>query len=90
MTSLSGLSTFFCSKIMPSLGIGDLSVAEFPLDFGVWGDAGLGEKAAKVSALGLRLCCDGRVAGSGLSIDLVAHFGISFSPKLDDGKEQMI
>jgi len=41
-----GTSTFFCSKIMPP-GIGDLSVAEFPLDFGVWGDAGLGEKAAE-------------------------------------------
>ena len=37
-----------------SLGVGDLSVAEFPLDLVVGRDAGLGEKAAEGQALGLR------------------------------------
>ena len=41
-----------------SLGVGDLSVAEFPLNFVVGRDAGLGEKAAEGEALGLRLLID--------------------------------
>ena len=57
-----------------ALGVGDLSVAEFPLYFGVGGDTGLGEEAAEGQALGL-LLVDSRIAGSGLSVDLVAHLG---------------
>src|SRR5258708_6122993 len=55
--------------------VGGLSVAEFTLDFGVGGDSRRGEKAAEGQAGGFRLLVDGGTAGSGLSIDLVAHFG---------------
>ena len=48
-----------------SLGVGDLSGAKFPLDFGVGRNAGLGEKATEGEAGGLLLI---RVAGGGLSL----------------------
>ena len=43
-----------------ALGIGNLSEAEIPFDFGVGGDAGLGEEAAEGEAGGLLL---GRLDG---------------------------
>ena len=47
-----------------ALGIGDLGEAEFPLDFVVGGDAGLGEVAAELETGGL-LLIGGARAGSG-------------------------
>ena len=55
-----------------SLGVGDLSVAEFPLDLGVGGNSGIGEEAAEGEAGGLGLPGGN---GGGLGLDLVLDFG---------------
>src|SRR5207244_9606989 len=56
-----------------ALGIGDLSSAEFPFDFVVGGNAGLGEEAAEGKARGVLLM------GGGWGFcffDLFAYFGL--------------
>ena len=48
-----------------ALGVGDLSEAEFPFDFVVGRDAGLGEEAAEGEAGGLLLCGGGEGSRGG-------------------------
>ena len=48
-----GTSTSFLLEDHVALGVGDLSETEFPFDFVVGGDAGLGEESAELEAGGL-------------------------------------